>query len=115
VRLAVVQSDERLALAARDFEAFEPRQYDGDMSDLETRISQWFDSISEMTPENVEARRDVELVITKLDDGQVAWRRWADGAVVVHEWVRKAILLLFRLRGLEKSEVGPSNTWTDWS
>jgi len=26
------------------------------MSDLETRISQWFDSISEMTPENVEAR-----------------------------------------------------------
>jgi len=43
----------------RDFEAFEPRQYDGDMSDLETRISQWFDSISEMTPENVEARRDV--------------------------------------------------------
>jgi len=86
------------------------------MSDLETRISQWFDSISEMTPENVEARRDVELVITKLDDGQV---RVADvgptGAVVVHEWVRKAILLLFRLRGLEKSEVGPSNTWTDWS
>jgi len=78
------------------------------MSDLETRISQWFDSISEMTPENVEARRDVELVITKLDDGQV---RVADvgptGAVVVHEWVRKAILLLFRLRGLEKSEVGP--------
>jgi len=74
------------------------------MSDLETRISQWFDSISEMTPENVEARRDVELVITKLDDGQV---RVADGgptgAVVVHEWVRKAILLLFRLRGLEKS------------
>jgi len=50
----------------------------------------------------------VELVITKLDDGQV---RVADvgptGAVVVHEWVRKAILLLFRLRGLEKSEVGP--------
>jgi len=47
-------------------------------------------------------------VITKLDDGQV---RVADvgptGAVVVHEWVRKAILLLFRLRGLEKSEVGP--------
>ena len=24
-----------------------------------------------MTPENIEARRDVELVITKLDDGQL--------------------------------------------
>jgi 2,3,4,5-tetrahydropyridine-2-carboxylate N-succinyltransferase len=78
------------------------------MSDLETRINQWFDNIGEMTPENLEARRDVELVITKLDDGQL---RVADvepgGAVTVHEWVRKAILLLFRLRGLERSEVGP--------
>jgi 2,3,4,5-tetrahydropyridine-2-carboxylate N-succinyltransferase len=78
------------------------------MSDLETRINKWFDDIAEMTPENLEARRDVELVITKLDDGQL---RVADveagGAVTVHEWVRKAILLLFRLRGLERSEVGP--------
>ena len=61
-----------------------------------------------MTPENLEARRDVELVITKLDDGQCAWpRSTTAGDVVVHEWVRKAILLLFRLRGLEKTEVGP--------
>ena len=41
------------------------------MSDLETRINQWFDHLSEMSPDNVEARRDVELVITKLDDGQL--------------------------------------------
>jgi 2,3,4,5-tetrahydropyridine-2-carboxylate N-succinyltransferase len=78
------------------------------MSDLETRINKWFDDFAAMTPENVEARRDVELVITKLDDGQL---RVAEvepgGAVTVHEWVRKAILLLFRLRGLERSEVGP--------
>jgi 2,3,4,5-tetrahydropyridine-2-carboxylate N-succinyltransferase len=78
------------------------------MSDLETRIHKWFDDIGEMTPENLEARRDVELVITKLDDGQL---RVADvesgGPVTIHEWVRKAILLLFRLRGLERSEVGP--------
>ena len=78
------------------------------MSDLETRINEWFDIISDMTPENVEARRDVELVITKLDDGQVRVAEIATtGEVIVHEWVRKAILLLFRLRGLEKYEVGP--------
>ncbi len=78
------------------------------MSDLETRIGQWFEHIDEMTPEHLEARRDVELVITKLDDGQL---RVAEidqsGEVVVHQWVRQAILLLFRLRGLQMSEVGP--------
>jgi 2,3,4,5-tetrahydropyridine-2,6-dicarboxylate N-succinyltransferase len=78
------------------------------MNDLETRINHWFDDLSEMTPENVEARRDVELVITKLDDGQLRVAEiGASGDVVVHEWVRKAILLLFRLRGLERFEVGP--------
>lgn len=76
--------------------------------ELEARIGQWFSQISELTPESLEARRDVELVITKLDDGQV---RVAEldpfGSVVVHEWVRQAILLLFRLRGLERFDVGP--------
>ncbi len=78
------------------------------MSDLETRIGRWFEQISEMSPTHEEARRDVELVVTKLDDGQVRVAEVDEhGAVVVHEWVRQAILLLFRLRGLERSEVGP--------
>jgi 2,3,4,5-tetrahydropyridine-2-carboxylate N-succinyltransferase len=78
------------------------------MSSLETRIEQWYEEISEMNPENVEARRDVELVITKLDDGQVRVAEIsASGDVLVHEWLKKAILLLFRLRGLESQEVGP--------
>jgi 2,3,4,5-tetrahydropyridine-2-carboxylate N-succinyltransferase len=78
------------------------------MGSLESRIDQWYEQIGALDPDNLEARRDVELVITKLDDGQV---RVADvgagGEVVVHEWVRRAILLLFRLRGLELSEAGP--------
>ena len=78
------------------------------MSELETRIGQWFEQLSEITPENVEARRDVELVITKLDDGQLRVAEIDErGEIVVHEWVKQAILLLFRLRGLEKYEVGP--------
>jgi 2,3,4,5-tetrahydropyridine-2-carboxylate N-succinyltransferase len=84
------------------------RRYDGRVTSLETRVSQWFDQINELSPESVEARRDVELVITKLDDGQVRVAEVGiDGAIVVHEWVRQAILLLFRLRGLERVEVGP--------
>ena len=78
------------------------------MSDLETRIGRWYEQIAEVTPDHVEARRDVELVITKLDDGQL---RVAEvngaGDVVVHEWVKQAISLLFRLRGMERSDVGP--------
>jgi len=78
------------------------------VSDLETRIVEWYDDVASMTPENLEARRDVELVITKLDDGQLRVAEIdAHGDVVVHEWVKKAILLLFRLRGMEKMEVGP--------
>src|ERR1019366_6262863 len=78
------------------------------MNDLETRIGHWFDLLGEMSPANVEARRDVELVITKLDDGQLRVAELdAKGVVIVHEWVRQAILLLFRLHGLEKTEVGP--------
>jgi 2,3,4,5-tetrahydropyridine-2-carboxylate N-succinyltransferase len=78
------------------------------MSELETRIGHWFDHLAEMSPASVEARRDVELVITKLDDGQLRVAEIdAKGAVIVHEWVKQAILLLFRLHGLEKTEVGP--------
>ncbi|MHB1970010.1 MAG: 2,3,4,5-tetrahydropyridine-2,6-dicarboxylate N-succinyltransferase [Acidimicrobiales bacterium] len=77
------------------------------MSDLETRIGRWFDEIDALTPQNLEARRDVELVLAQLDDGQVRVAEVRAGEVVVHEWVRQAILLLFRLRGLERTEVGP--------
>ena len=78
------------------------------MGDLEERINAWHDQIANMTPENLEARRDVELVIAKLDDGQLRVAEVApSGEVIVHDWVKKAIMLLFRLHGLEKSEAGP--------
>lgn len=90
------------------FEARRQHYYDGLMSSLETRIVKWYEHIEEMTPQHVEARRDVELVITKLDDGQLRVAEIdEEGEVVVHDWVRQAILLLFRLRGLERLEVGP--------
>ena len=78
------------------------------MSDLESRIRHWYDQIAEMTPANIEARRDVELVIAKLDDGQVRVAQVdANNDVVVHDWVKQAILLLFRLRDMSTTEVGP--------
>ena len=78
------------------------------MSDLEARIGGWFEQIAEITPENLDARRDVELVIAKLDDGQLRVAEIADdGSITVHQWVKQAISLLFRLRRMEKIESGP--------
>ena len=55
------------------------------MAELEERIGKWFADIASMTPANLEARRDVELVIAKLDDGQIRVAEVAEGgAVVVH-------------------------------
>jgi len=78
------------------------------MDELEQRIRQHFANIQSMTPENLEARRDVELVVSKLDDGQlrVAYID-ENNEVVVNEWVKQAILLLFRLRSMETVEAGP--------
>jgi 2,3,4,5-tetrahydropyridine-2,6-dicarboxylate N-succinyltransferase len=78
------------------------------MTDLKSRINKWFQHIGEMDPSNFEARRDVELVISKLDEGQVRVAEiGANNEIVVNEWVKQAILLLFRLRGLELSKAGP--------
>lgn len=78
------------------------------MGDLESRIEHWYERIGEMSPDHVEARRDVELVIAKLDDGQVRVAEIdQNNDVIVHEWVRHAILLLFRLRAMTTSEAGP--------
>ena len=81
------------------------------MSSLETRIEGWYEQIGDMTPSNIEARRDVELAIAKLDDGQLRVAEIAaNGEVQVHEWLKKAILLLFRLRGLEPRSRGAGVT-----
>jgi 2,3,4,5-tetrahydropyridine-2-carboxylate N-succinyltransferase len=78
------------------------------VSDLESRISRWYEKIGELTPDSLEARRDVELVISKLDDGQVRVAQINDdGNVVVHQWIKQAILMLFRLRAMETVELGP--------
>ena len=78
------------------------------MSELQERIEHWFGKIGELNPTNLEARRDVELVITKLDEGTLRVAEiQADNSVKVNEWVKQAILMLFRLREMAVSEAGP--------
>src|SRR5581483_8765244 len=49
----------------------------------------------------------VEEAIDLLDRGEARVAEVVDGQVVVHEWLKLAILLCFRLRGLETVELGP--------
>jgi 2,3,4,5-tetrahydropyridine-2-carboxylate N-succinyltransferase len=49
----------------------------------------------------------VEATIAALDEGSVRVAEKRDGAWVVNEWVKKAILLYFRLREMEPLEAGP--------
>ncbi len=45
--------------------------------------------------------------VNLLDSGAVRVAEVVDGEVVVHQWLKLAILLCFRTRGLETTELGP--------
>jgi 2,3,4,5-tetrahydropyridine-2-carboxylate N-succinyltransferase len=54
------------------------------------------------------ARADpVERTIAALDRGELRVAEQQHGEWIVHEWVKKAILLYFRLRRMEPVELGP--------
>jgi 2,3,4,5-tetrahydropyridine-2-carboxylate N-succinyltransferase len=57
--------------------------------------------------ERADVRRAVEDTIAMLDRGQVRSAEKRGGDWVVNEWVKKAILLYFRLRQMETVEIGP--------
>ena len=57
--------------------------------------------------ERAEVGEAVLSVIAQLDRGEVRSAERRDGEWVVNEWVKKAILLYFRLRQMETVEVGP--------
>jgi 2,3,4,5-tetrahydropyridine-2,6-dicarboxylate N-succinyltransferase len=54
-----------------------------------------------------EARAAVHQAIDLLDRGEARVAEVIDGEVVVHQWLKQAILLLFPLQELEVMEVGP--------
>jgi 2,3,4,5-tetrahydropyridine-2,6-dicarboxylate N-succinyltransferase len=54
-----------------------------------------------------DALEPVEQTIEALDEGRLRVAEKLDGEWVVHEWVKKAILLYFRLRRMEPDTSGP--------
>jgi 2,3,4,5-tetrahydropyridine-2,6-dicarboxylate N-succinyltransferase len=79
------------------------------MSDLESSVDELWSTAADLSPDNVDALEVVTAAIGLLDRGEarVAEIDPATDEVVVHEWLKRAILLFFRLRSMETVEVGP--------
>jgi 2,3,4,5-tetrahydropyridine-2,6-dicarboxylate N-succinyltransferase len=79
------------------------------MADLQASIEELWGRRAELSPKDTEAAAIVEEAIGLLDRGEarVAEVDKNTGDVVVHEWLKKSILMLFSLRGMETIEHGP--------
>ncbi len=79
------------------------------MSDLAEQITRLWDGRDDLAAvmPPAEARAVVHEAIELLDRGDARVAEVVDGEVVVHEWLKQAILLLFRLEGLSVIEAGP--------
>src|ERR1700676_5086558 len=78
------------------------------MADLQATISELWDRRGQLGPGDLDAIATVHQAIDLLDRGEARVAEVAaDGSVIVHEWLKQAILLLFKLSAMETVEVGP--------
>jgi 2,3,4,5-tetrahydropyridine-2-carboxylate N-succinyltransferase len=79
------------------------------VDDLATRIGSLWDGrddLGSVMPER-DALAAVREAIDRLDRGEARVAEIVDGEVVVHQWLKQAVLLLFRLTSMETTELGP--------
>ena len=87
-----------------------------DLASLERTIEQAFDAREEIsTATRGEIREAVEAALDLLDRGQVrVAERLPDGHWQVNQWLKKAVLLSFRLKPMEIVKGGPGDAvWWD--
>jgi 2,3,4,5-tetrahydropyridine-2,6-dicarboxylate N-succinyltransferase len=79
------------------------------MQDLEEQITDLWQLRDELSPRDTDARDTVLEAVSLLDTGtcRVAEIDEATDEVIVHEWLKLAILLLFRLSDMTTCELGP--------
>src|SRR3974390_73906 len=80
------------------------------MADLQSTVESLWECRAELGPAASEpdAVDAVHQAVGLLDRGEARVAEWTvNGTVVVHEWLKKAILLLFRLSEIETVEAGP--------
>jgi 2,3,4,5-tetrahydropyridine-2-carboxylate N-succinyltransferase len=78
------------------------------MADLESEIRELWDRRDGIGPDDKEAVATVHATIDLLDRGQARVAELGpDGEPIVHEWLKLAILLLFKVSAIETVEAGP--------
>jgi 2,3,4,5-tetrahydropyridine-2-carboxylate N-succinyltransferase len=79
------------------------------VSDLAATITALWeqrDDVTAVMPE-IQAHQAVRDAIELLDRGEARVAEMVDGEVVVHQWLKQAILLLFRFTNMSVNELGP--------
>jgi 2,3,4,5-tetrahydropyridine-2-carboxylate N-succinyltransferase len=81
------------------------------MSDLQSTIEEAFERRADITPRNVDSlsKDAVEEVIELLDKGTIRVAEKKEGEWVVNEWIKKAVLLSFRIADNEFMKGGYTN------
>ncbi len=79
------------------------------MADLQSQIEELWSRADTLSPADTDALAVVTEAVDLLDSGEarVAEIDPTTDEVVVHQWLKQAILLLFRLKAMETMEVGP--------
>jgi 2,3,4,5-tetrahydropyridine-2,6-dicarboxylate N-succinyltransferase len=78
------------------------------MADLESRIRELWERREGLGPHDADAASVVHSAVDLLDRGEARVAETGpDGQPIVHEWLKLAILLLFRISAMETIEVGP--------
>jgi len=80
-------------------------------NELQTTIEEAFDRRAEITPRNVDAKlkEAVAQALAMLDSGKLRVAEKIDGAWVTHQWLKKAVLLSFRIEDNSFIKGGFSN------
>ena len=83
-----------------------------DLSHLESVVEAAWDNRAEVSPATGgEVRDAVETALNLLDSGQArVASRGADGAWTTHQWLKKAVLLSFRLNDNQIMRAGHAST-----
>jgi 2,3,4,5-tetrahydropyridine-2-carboxylate N-succinyltransferase len=77
------------------------------MSDLQSRIEELWSTRDTLQAGNAAAYATVKEAIDGLDRGEYRVAEMVGDDVVVHQWLKQAILLLFKLSTMETIELGP--------
>jgi 2,3,4,5-tetrahydropyridine-2-carboxylate N-succinyltransferase len=77
------------------------------MADLRAQIGELWDRRDELDPGDTDAAATVSKAVGLLDAGEARVAEVVDDDVVVHEWLKQAILLLFRVSRIVTQELSP--------